>query len=217
VRDALDHAAEVVETEMNAATDNPLIFPASGVILSGGNFHGEPVALAADYAKIAVTDLLAISERRTNRLLDPDLSNGLPAFLARRPGLESGLMMAQYTAAALVARSRVLAHPSSVDSIPVSGDQEDHVSMGLHAALDLLEVVELGWSVLAVELLCAADGLDERGDLPAAIAAVHHAIRGRVARPEGDAPPGERIDALAAMLQGEALLAAATAGGEELM
>lgn len=202
IRDAVAHAVGVLNIEMNSATDNPLVFPDHGMVLSGGNFHGEPVALAADYATLALAELGVLSERRTNRLLHPDLNAGLPPFLACRPGLESGLMLTQYTAAALVARSRLLAHPASTGSIPVSGDQEDHVSLGLHAALDLREVVNLAWSVLGVELLCAAEAMEHvQRSVPAAMAAVHRAARKRVPPLAGDEPPGERIEAMAELLR----------------
>jgi histidine ammonia-lyase len=217
VRDAVAHAVGVAEIEMNAATDNPLVFPRLEAVLSGGNFHGAPVAHAVDYAKAALADLLSISERRTNRLLHPDLNAGLPPFLAHRPGLESGWMLGQYTAAAMVARARVLAQPSSIDSIPVSGDQEDHVSMGLHAALDLREVVDLGWSVLAVELLCAAAGIDHRGGAPEALSAAVRAVRDRVPASHGDAPLDGPIGAGAQMLRDDALTAAVAPTIKELI
>src|SRR5918992_1873548 len=138
-RDALAELERVLTVEINAATDNPLVFP-SGNVISGGNFHGEPVALALDYATMAVTELASISERRTARLVDAHLS-GLPPFLTERPGLESGLMIAHYTAAALVNELQTLAHPASVDTIPTSANQEDHVSMGATSALQLRAAV----------------------------------------------------------------------------
>ncbi len=150
---------QVLEVEANSATDNPLIFPEDGRILSGGNFHGQPVAQALDLLAIACADLASISERRTARLVDPTLS-GLPAFLTRDPGVSSGLMMAQIVAASLVAELKLRAAPASVDSIPTDADKEDHVSMGVGAALKAREAVRLLESVLALELLCAAQGLE---------------------------------------------------------
>ena len=159
VRDALTHACGIVEIEINSATDNPLIFPDSGEVLSGGNFHGEPLALAFDYAAIAVADLGTISERRTERLVNPTLS-GLPAFLSPHPGTNSGLMIAQVTAASLIAENNVLAHPASVANLPTSANKEDHVSMGMTAALKLAQIVKNVEYILAIELLSAAQGLE---------------------------------------------------------
>jgi histidine ammonia-lyase len=162
VWDTLAHARHVFEIELNSATDNPLVF--DGAILSGGNFHGAPLALALDFLAIALCQLAGISERRTERLLNPSLNEGLPAFLASKPGLESGLMMAQVTAAALVAELRVLASPASTGSIPTSGNQEDFVSMGMTSALKLEQAVTLSRMVIAIELLAATRALDLRGD-----------------------------------------------------
>jgi histidine ammonia-lyase len=162
VWDTLAHARRVFEIELNSATDNPLVF--EDAIVSGGNFHGAPLALALDYLSIALCQLAGISERRTERLLNPSLNEGLPAFLASKPGLESGLMMAQVTAAALVAELRVLATPASTGSIPTSGNQEDFVSMGMTSALKLEQAVTLARMVVAIELLTATRALDLRGD-----------------------------------------------------
>ena len=162
VWDTLAQARRVFEVELNSATDNPLVF--EDAIVSGGNFHGAPLALALDYLAIALCQLAGISERRTERLLNPSLNEGLPAFLASKPGLESGLMMAQVTAAALVAELRVLASPASTGSIPTSGNQEDFVSMGMTSALKLEQGVTLARMVLAIELLTATRALDIRGD-----------------------------------------------------
>jgi histidine ammonia-lyase len=151
----------VVEIEMNSATDNPLVFE-DGSILSGGNFHGEPVAIALDLLAIATAELGAISERRVEHLLNPSLSEGLPPFLAAHSGLCSGLMIAQVTAAALVSENKILAHPASVDSIPSSANREDHVSMGMTAALKARQVVDNVRYVLAIEAMCAAAGVDRR-------------------------------------------------------
>ncbi|HWZ50739.1 MAG TPA: histidine ammonia-lyase [Granulicella sp.] len=162
VWDTLAHARHIFEIELNSATDNPLVF--DGAIVSGGNFHGAPLALALDFLAIALCQLAGISERRTERLLNPSLNEGLPAFLASKPGLESGLMMAQVTAAALVAEMRVLASPASTGSIPTSGNQEDFVSMGMTSALKLEQAVTLSRMVIAIELLAATRALDLRGD-----------------------------------------------------
>ncbi|MGH9392662.1 MAG: aromatic amino acid lyase, partial [Terriglobales bacterium] len=161
VRDTLAFARRVFTLEANAAVDNPLVFPGpgGGEILSGGNFHGEPLAYALDYLAIALCGLAGISERRTERLVNPSLNEGLPAFLASDPGLESGLMMAQVSAAALVAENRVLAHPASVDSITTSGNKEDYVSMGMGAALKLQRILENTTAVLGIELVAASHAL----------------------------------------------------------
>jgi histidine ammonia-lyase len=163
VWDTLLHARKVFEVELNSATDNPLVI--DDAIISGGNFHGAPLALALDFLSIALCQLAGISERRTERLLNPSLNEGLPAFLASSPGLESGLMMAQVTAAALVAELRVLASPASTGSIPTSGNQEDFVSMGMTSALKLDQAVTLARMVIAIELLAATRALDIRGDV----------------------------------------------------
>jgi histidine ammonia-lyase len=159
VRDAIAHVERVLEVEINSATDNPLVFAETGQVISGGNFHGEPVALALDYLAMAVAELGAISERRIERLVNPDLSE-LPAFLTPHPGTCSGMMILQVTAVSLCAENKVLAHPASVDSLPTSGNKEDHVSMGMTAALKLRQIVENVASILAIELICAAQGLD---------------------------------------------------------
>ncbi len=161
VRDVLSFIKEIVEREMNSVTDNPLVFE-NGDIISNGNFHGQPVAFAADFLGIAMTSLASISERRTFRMLTPELS-GLPAFLVEKSGLNTGLMMVQVTQAALVSECKVLAHPSSVDSIPTSGDQEDFVSMSMNAALKARQIVENAEKVLAIELLTAKEALRLRG------------------------------------------------------
>jgi histidine ammonia-lyase len=167
-RGALAHVREVIEIEAGSATDNPLIFSAGSDILSGGNFHGAPLALALDYAAIAMTDLMSISERRIDRLINPDINEGLPPFLSDTPGVSSGLMIAHVAAAALLNEAKVLSHPASVDSVPTSGGKEDHVSMGMTSALKLRQVVENAERVLAIELMSAAQGLDYRQPLKAA-------------------------------------------------
>src|SRR5205823_12133625 len=148
---------------------NPLVFVESGDVVSGGNFHGAPLAFAFDYAAIALTDLMNISERRVDRLTNPDKSEGLPAFLAHKPGVESGFMIAQVAAASLVNEARVLAHPASIDNITTSGGKEDHVSMGMTSALKLRAIVDLAESLLAIELLAAAEGLEHRRPLKAGV------------------------------------------------
>ena len=165
VRGALSHCEDVLLVESASATDNPLVFAESGDVISGGNFHGAPLALAFDYAAIAIVDLMSITERRTDRLVNPDKSEGLPAFLARQPGLESGFMTAHVAAASLVNEARVLAHPASVDNITTSGGKEDHVSMGMTSALKLRSIVDLAENLLAIELLAAAEGLEHRRPL----------------------------------------------------
>jgi histidine ammonia-lyase len=164
-RGALAHIREVIETEAGSATDNPLIFANENDILSGGNFHGAPLALALDYAAIALTDLMSISERRIDRLINPDINEGLPPFLSDSPGISSGLMIAHVAAAALLNEAKVLSHPASVDSVPTSGGKEDHVSMGMTSALKLRQIVENAEQVLAIEMMSAAQGLDYRQPL----------------------------------------------------
>jgi histidine ammonia-lyase len=202
VRDSIDHAATVFGRELGAVVDNPIVLSDDGEVISGGNFHGQPLAIALDLLAIALTELGAISERRTDRILDPDRSSGLTPFLARRPGVESGYMLAQYTAASLVAESRVLAHPASVDSIPTSGLQEDHVSMGWGAARKLKAVLDNVTRVLAVELLCAAEGTEQRAPLSpgAGTAGILAAVRGVVPPLQGDRPPAPDIEAVAALI-----------------
>jgi histidine ammonia-lyase len=208
VRDALAELERVLTIEINAATDNPLVFP-SGEVLSGGNFHGEPLALALDYAKLAIAELASISERRTARLVDAHLSGGLPAFLTERPGVESGLMIAHYTAAALVNELQTLVHPASADTISTSANQEDHVSMGATAALHLREVVDRAEHVLAIEALCAARGLDLRHPLRPGpgLRRAHERIRQRVPRLDADRPPAPDITAVRDLIHAGDLLA----------
>jgi histidine ammonia-lyase len=162
VLDTLEHVASVLVRELGSVVDNPIVFPETGEVVSAGNFHGQPLAFVLDFMAIGVTELGSISERRTDRMLDPQHSAGLPAFLAARPGMNSGYMIAQYTAAALVAENRVLAHPASVESIPTSGSQEDHVSMGWGAGRKLSPVLDNTARILAIELICAAQGLEYR-------------------------------------------------------
>ena len=163
---ALDYVRGVVATEINSCTDNPLIFAETGDILSCGNFHGQPVAIAMDTLGIAMSEMANVSERRIERMLNPALSNGLPAFLVRNGGLNCGYMIPQYCAAALVSENKILAHPASVDSIPTSANQEDHVSFGTIAARKARQIIDHVFHVLSIEYMCAAQGVDLREDGP---------------------------------------------------
>ena len=209
MRDALDFISGVVERELNAATDNPLVFPDTGEILSGGNFHAQPIALAADLLAIAVTDLASISERRTENLVNPDLS-GLPGFLTPHPGLNSGMMIVQVLAAALVSENKPLSHPASVDSIPTSANREDHVSMATGAARKARTIVTNATRVLACELLCGAQGLEFREGLRPGrgIEAAYNHIREHV-RPLGrDRTLHRDLEAVERLIRSGSLLAA---------
>ena len=201
VRGVLEHVAGVMETEAGSATDNPLVFPGAngGDVISGGNFHGAPLSYAFDYASIALTDLAGITERRIDRLLNPDINEGLPAFLAMDPGLESGFMIAQIVAAALINECQVLAHPSSASSIPTDGGKEDHVSMGMTGALKLRQIVEHAERVLAIELMCAVQALEFRRPLKSSsrIEEAHEVVRQVVPRLERDRVLAADIDAMA--------------------
>ena len=196
-RDALSFIRRTVAIESNAATDNPMVFADTGAIVSGGNFHGAPIAIAADLLVIALAQFATISERRSDRLLNPAFS-GLPAFLTLDGGLQSGLMMAQVTAAALTSELKVLAHPASVDTIPTSGNKEDHVSMSMAAALKAERAVVLARQVVAIELLCAAQALDLLAPLTTSVplTRVHDTIRARVATLARDRPPSPDIAAI---------------------
>jgi histidine ammonia-lyase len=209
LRDAVAHVIRVVECEMNAATDNPLIFADTGEIISGGNFHGQPIALAADHLAAAVADLSSICERRVENLVNPDLS-GLPGFLTPHPGLNSGMMLVQVLAAALVSENKAAAFPASVDSIPTSANREDHVSMSTTAARKCRSVVVNATRVLACELLCAAQGLEFLKPLRpgrGAEAAYHH-IREHV-RPLGrDRTLHRDLEAVERLIRSGSLLAA---------
>jgi histidine ammonia-lyase len=224
VRDALDHLRGVLDIELNSATDNPLVFPSGGavpadalatgggLVISGGNFHGEPIALALDFAKLALSELGAISERRTALLLDPRLNGGLPAFLSPDPGRNSGLMIVQYTAAALASENKVLAHPSSADSIPTSANQEDHVSMGAGSARHARTVLANVERILAIELLCAAQALELRlqamPDEPRPGAGVAEGlayVRARIGPLAGDREPGPDLEAAITLIRGGTL------------
>ena len=165
IRDALAHAREVVEIESGSATDNPLVFSETDEVLSGGNFHGAPLALAFDYAALAITDLISITERRIDRLVNPDANEDLPPFLTQQPGISSGFMMLQVTAAALLNEAKVLAHPASIDNVPTDGGKEDHVSMGMTAAVKLRAIVDNAELATAIELITAAQALEFRAPL----------------------------------------------------
>jgi histidine ammonia-lyase len=229
VRDALDQLRRVLDIELNSATDNPLVFPGGGVVddtavatgggrvISGGNFHGEPLALVLDYAKLAVAEIGAISERRTALLVDPRLNGGLPPFLATASGVESGMMIYQYTAAALASEHKVLAHPASADSIPTSANQEDHVSMGSIAARHARTVLDGVERIVAIELLVAAQALDLRlAAMPATdgaaprpgvgVADAHARIRERVPHLDRDREPGPDLDAARELVRSGALV-----------
>ncbi|TAJ99820.1 MAG: histidine ammonia-lyase [Chloroflexota bacterium] len=234
VRDALDHLRRVLDIELNSATDNPLIFPGGGaadasalatgggLVISGGNFHGEPVALALDFAKLALAELGAISERRTALLVDPHLNGGLPAFLAPASGLESGLMLLQYTAAALASENKVLAHPASADSIPTSANQEDHVSMGPIAGRHARQVLEHVERILAIEAICAAQALDLRLAALPGIAAgtgardAHDRIRSVARHLDADRELGPDLAAVTTLVHGGDLATLATRGAADV-
>jgi histidine ammonia-lyase len=206
VLDALDFAQRTTEIELNASTDNPLLF--DDEVVSGGNFHGQPIAQALDVVTMALTTLAGLSERRLERLVNPQLSQGMPAFLAQRPGLESGLMMAQITAAALVAESRTLATPASVQSIPTDGNQEDFVPMGMAAAFKARRVLANAQRVVSCELLAGAEGLEYRKPLAPGVGvrAVYDRVRAVVPPAEGDRILTPLIEALTTLIGKEALL-----------
>ena len=201
VRDTISHAEAVFTVELGSVVDNPIVFPEDDDVVSGGNFHGQPLAFVLDFLSIAVTELGSISERRTDRLLDPHRSSGLTPFLATNPGVSSGYMITQYTAAAIVAENRVLSHPASVESIPTSGLQEDHVSMGWGAARKLETILDNTARVIAVELMCGAQGVEQRPLQPApGTAAVRDTVRTVCAPLIEDRPPGPDIMAIAELI-----------------
>jgi histidine ammonia-lyase len=215
VRGVLSHARGVIDIELGSVVDNPVIVP-DGEVMSTGNFHGEPLAFAGDMLAMAVAELGSISERRTDRMLDPAFSRDLPAFLAREPGTNSGLMIAQYTAASLVSENKVLAHPSSVDTIPTSGNQEDHVSMGWTSMRKLREVVTNVRAVLAVEILAAAQAIDFRTAVAvpgAASGAVHDVVRREVPTMEADREVAAQLAAVDRLLPEIVAAAEAAVGG----
>jgi histidine ammonia-lyase len=201
VADAIRFAEDLVSRELNAATDNPLVFE-DGAILSGGNFHGQAVALALDVLCIAMTNLAVIAERRIDRLVHPDMNQGLPPFLTADAGVSSGYMMAQVTAAALASECKVLSHPASVDSIPTDGSKEDVVPMSMGAAWKLRRVVGNVRNVLSIELICAMQGIDFRRPLRAGggVERAHHAVRQVVPHLEKDRPMAADINAIASAI-----------------
>jgi histidine ammonia-lyase len=206
-REAHAFFTHLVETDLNAVTDNPIVFDEPEVV-SAGNFHGQSLALAFDVLRLALTDLASISERRTFRLLSPSLNAGLPAFLSPEAGSSSGYMVVQYTAAALVGELRALAHPVSVDSIPTSDNQEDHVSMGMTGAVLALDTLDRAATVVAIEALCAAQAIDLVPGAPGPGAArVHELVRERVAALDEDRPPGPDVEAVQALVADGAIAA----------
>jgi histidine ammonia-lyase len=200
-RDALAWVQRTLAVEANGATDNPMVFADDEEIISGGNFHGAPVAVAADLCAIALSQLVTISERRSDRLVNPALSE-LPAFLTTDSGLHSGYMMAQVTAAALVSEIKTLAHPASVDTIPTSANREDHVSMSMGAALKADQALQLATRVIAVEILCACQAIDLLAPLKTsdALERVHARVRSSVPRLAGDRPPAPDIEAISQLI-----------------
>jgi histidine ammonia-lyase len=210
VIDTLGHLRTVLEIELGSVVDNPILLPEIGDVISGGNFHGEPLAFALDFAAIALSELASISERRTDRLLDPARSQGLPPFLTERYGVSSGYMITQYLQAALVAENQVLSHPASVHSIPTSGSQEDHVSMGWGAGKKLLEVVANTRKVIAVEIICATQGVEHRSPLRPApgTSRLVDLVREHVPPLDEDRPLGSDIERVAALIEEGAIGAA---------
>jgi histidine ammonia-lyase len=209
-RQVLAYVQDKIAIEMNAATDNPLLFVEKGLVISGGNFHGQPIAFAMDFLKIGMSELANISERRTERLVNPALSGGLPAFLSHHPGVNSGLMIAQYVSASIVSENKVLAHPSSVDSIPSSANQEDHVSMGTTAARHAAQVIDNVSKVLAIELICAAEAAEFVGTegLAPATRVLYDKLRALVPPVVEDRSTSRDIENVAtALLEGEWLQA----------
>jgi histidine ammonia-lyase len=216
VRDAIDYVRKVIETEINSATDNPLVFVEDKLCLSGGNFHGQPVALTMDVLGTALTTLGNIAERRIARLIDENLSRGLPAFLIpekAKKGVQSGFMAAQYTAAALASENKVLAHPASVDSIPTSANFEDFVSMGPTAARKAMEILRNVEYIVAIELLCAAQGVDFRGAerLGKGTKEAYLAIRKTVPQLKEDRPIYKGIEAINNLIRNGKILTAISA------
>lgn len=206
-RQVLTYVKEKLFIEINAATDNPLIFAETGQVISGGNFHGQPIAFAMDFLGIGMSELANVSERRIERLVNPSLS-GLPAFLSPQPGIQSGMMITQYTAAALVSENKVLAHPASVDSIPSSANQEDHVSMGTISARHGLQIIQNAWRVLAIEAMCAAQAI-EFGDitkLAPRTKCIYHWIREHVTSWTEDRSPSPDIEQLTEGMKKEGFL-----------
>ena len=203
VRDALDHVRETLERESGSATDNPLVFSDTGEVLSGGNFHGAPVALVLDYAAIALTDLMSITERRIDRLVNPDTNDNLPPFLTTQPGISSGFMMLQVTAVALLSEAKVLAHPASIDNVPTDGGKEDHVSMGMTSATKLRAIVDVAEMATAIELMTAAQALDFRKPLSPGrgVKQAYEAIRSSVLPVTADRAMSADIEKIIALIK----------------
>jgi histidine ammonia-lyase len=210
-RDLLDYVESTVAVELNAATDNPLVLLEEGEIVSAGNFHGQPLAFALDALAMAVAELASISERRTERMVNPSLSEGLPPFLVERGGLNSGFMIPQYVAAALVSENKVLAHPASVDSIPTSAGQEDHVSMGNAAGLKALRVLDNAERTLAIELLAGAQAIEFLAPLQpgSGVRSVHDVVRTLSARLEDDRSLSADIELVAEAIRAGVVVEAA--------
>jgi histidine ammonia-lyase len=204
VRDALKHARAIVETESGSATDNPLVFSESGDVLSGGNFHGAPLAMVFDYAAIALTDLMSITERRIDRMVNPDANENLPAFLTRQPGMSSGFMMLQVTTVALLSEAKVLAHPASVDNVPTDGGKEDHVSMGMTGATKLRAIVDLAEAATAIELIVGAEALEYRKPLAPGqgVQTAYEIVRSHVLRLESDRSMSSDIQKIVEAIRG---------------
>ncbi len=217
-RDLLDYVEYTVATELNSATDNPLVLVDDQMLVSAGNFHGQPLAFALDALAMAVAELASISERRLERLVNPNLSDGLPAFLTSDGGLNSGFMIPQYVAASLVSENKSLCHPASVDSIPTSAGQEDHVSMGNASGLKAWQVVENAEHAVAIELLAGAQAVEFLAPLEpgAGVRALHDLVRALSPRLRDDRPLGGDIEAVAAAVRDGSLLAAVEAGVGEL-
>lgn len=207
VTDTLGHLASVLGVELGSVVDNPIVFPDTGEVISGGNFHGQPLAFGLDFTTIALAGLASISERRTDRILDPARSQGLPPFLAANPGVESGYMITQYVQAALVSENKVLSHPASVDTVPTSGGQEDHVSMGWGAGRKLLSVIDNVRRVLAIEILCAVSGIEHRAPLrPASgTARLIELVRDEVPPLSGDRSTSVEIETVAELIASGAI------------
>jgi histidine ammonia-lyase len=217
-RDVLAFCQGVLSREVGSVSDNPIVFAEDADVVSGGNFHGQPVAVALDALAAAAVSIASISERRLYRLLDPSLNNGLPAFLVRESGLNSGFMLVQYTAASLVSESKALAHPAAIDSIPSSAGQEDHVSMGMTAARHARDCVAAAEVVVAFEVLAAAQGIDLRAPLEPApgTRAAQEAVREVVAHLESDRELGPDITATVDLVRGGGLVSAVEGAVGEL-
>jgi histidine ammonia-lyase len=202
-REAQRFFTRLIEVDLNSVTDNPLVFEDPPEVISGGNFHGQSLALGFETVRLALADLASISERRTFRLLSPSLNGSLPAFLTPDPGASSGYMVAQYTAAALLAELRSLAQPVSIDNVPTSDNQEDHVSMGMTAGLLTLEALDRLEHIVAIELLCAGQALDcDPGEPGACVAELHRLVRDVVPPLEEDRPPADDVAAVVPLIRG---------------